>query len=336
MLLFTKRPLSLGSLAAAALLLGLFGLAQAPLQADEPELPNQPRVLITGFGPFGSHSINPSWEGARGVDGRVIEGHKVVAVRLPVDFREVFSQLPDLIKTHDPAVVIHFGVFATGPLLLERQARNKIGTLNDISGYHPVDGRIVADGPMMYSTRLPEAELLQGMPAAGFEMRPSEDAGAYVCEFTFYSELYFQDQLEKSSSAGFIHVSRMNQPLNQEQLTAAMSEAISIILKKRAADKSAREAAAEPEANPALASTNWESVSGNESPGLEASSAGLDSGVETSSASASHAALPEGSGGATAEATGSAESTDSKKPKRRSGVRTRGITGALRGSREPR
>lgn len=217
----------------------------------EDEAERQPVVLLTGFGPFGSHRRNPSWIGAKGVHGKTIEGHKVVSVELPVDFREVWQRVPELIKEHDPEVVIHFGVFRNGPLRFERQARNSIGTIDDVVGYHPEDGRVVEDGPMIYESRLPENELINQMPEAGFDMIASEDAGRYVCEFTFYTEIYFQEKLGKESSAGFIHVAPLNRPLSARKLKKAMAKAVEIVLKKRAANKAAAEVA---EINPSPSS----------------------------------------------------------------------------------
>lgn len=268
--------------------------------SEDPASP-QPVVLLTGFGPFGSHRTNPSWVGAKGVHGKVIEGHKVVSVELPVDYRKVWQRVPELIKEHDPAVVIHFGVFMNGPLRFERQARNSIGTLNDVAGYHPEDGRVVEDGPMMYESRLPEAELLKDMPEAGYEMVASEDAGRYVCEFTFFTEIYFQEKLGKSSSAGFIHVAPLNRPLSARKLKKAMRKAVEIILKKRAADKALE--AVPDEVAPSHSPTNAE----NDGAPTEASTgSGADSAAENNGSGAN-------SGGS-----------------RSSG----GIMGALRGRRE--
>ena len=270
----------------------------------------KPVVLLTGFGPFGSHTKNPSWVGAKGVHGKVIEGHKVVSVELPVDFRKVWQRVPELIKKHNPAVVIHFGVYWAGPLLFERQARNSIGTLNDIAGYHPEDGRVVEDGPMMYESRLPEAELIKQMPEAGFKIKPSEDAGRYVCEFTFYTEIYFQDKLSKSSSVGFIHVAPLNRPLSGKKLTKAIAKAVEIVLKKRAADKAAKTKADEdtPTSRPA----------------------GSENRTETGDTTASNSGSNPNGGASTATENG--EATPSGTGSTSSG----GILGALRGRKRPR
>ncbi len=42
------------------------------------------RILLTGFEPFLGRSVNPSWEAVRQLDGEVINGAWVRAVRVPV------------------------------------------------------------------------------------------------------------------------------------------------------------------------------------------------------------------------------------------------------------
>lgn len=266
-----------------------------PSTTEGEDLEEKPVVLLTGFGPFGSHRVNPSWVGAEGVDGRTIEGHKVVSVELPVDFREVWEQVPELLKKHKPAVVIHFGVFRNGPLRLERQARNSIGTLGDVVGYYPEDGRVVEDGPMMLETRLPEEALIKGMPEAGFDMVPSEDAGRYVCEFTFYTEIYFQEKLGQSASAGFVHVAPFNRPLSGEQLTEAMAKAVEIVLKQRAEDSaSENENSENPSSQPAPSTAESDNQASTENPAENSNSAGEETGGSTSSAGLTGALRGEG------------------------------------------
>ena len=45
-----------------------------------------PRVLVTGFEPFGGESVNPSWEVARALHGAQIAGAQVSALHLPCRF----------------------------------------------------------------------------------------------------------------------------------------------------------------------------------------------------------------------------------------------------------
>src|SRR5713226_486729 len=46
------------------------------------------RILLTGFDPFDGRSINPSWEAVRQLDGEVIAGAWVHAIKAPVVWRE--------------------------------------------------------------------------------------------------------------------------------------------------------------------------------------------------------------------------------------------------------
>jgi len=46
------------------------------------------RILLTGFEPFLGRSVNPSWEAVRQLDGEVISGAWVRAVRVPVVYEE--------------------------------------------------------------------------------------------------------------------------------------------------------------------------------------------------------------------------------------------------------
>jgi pyroglutamyl-peptidase len=237
------------------------------LSAQDPK----PSVLITGFGPFQNITVNPSWVGARQLDGEVIEGHEIVAVELPVDFRKVSAEIPLLIKKHNPQVVVHFGVYWPGDLRFEQRARNKIGRTRDVSGYYPEDRRVTKDGPMIYRSRLPESELMNDMPEAGYKMVSSDDAGRYVCEFTFYTQLYNQDKLGKDADAGFIHVAPLEQPLNSKQIGLAMREIIRICLKNRAKEKAeTTPLAAEPSSRPASrpANTNERDPAPVNSPGM--------------------------------------------------------------------
>jgi len=63
-----------------------------------------PRILLTGFEPFGGEAVNPSWEIARALDGWECEGHVVRAVRLSCVFGEALRELDAALETHAPAL----------------------------------------------------------------------------------------------------------------------------------------------------------------------------------------------------------------------------------------
>lgn len=212
------------------LLLSLFGaLLLAPTYAQ----PEAKQVLITGFGPWGWRDSNPSWEGAKLLEGEVIEGHTVVARQLEVDYRKVRDAIPKLLaEVKSPAVVIHFGVGGSR-FEFERKARNKAHWSDDDSGYAPEDGRVTHDGAMIYSSGLPEKKIKKALKNHEPPMKTSTDAGAYLCEFTFYLEMYHQDKGSIGSDAGFIHVPYMNNTVTAELIAGVMRTSIRATLLER-------------------------------------------------------------------------------------------------------
>lgn len=205
-----------------------------------------PVVLLTGFKPWGTRTHNPSWEGVKLLEGEMIEGHLVRTTELAVDYREVDREVPKIVgSVPQPAAVIHFGVAGSPQLRLDRKAHNQAGWHRDDGGYAPVDGRVAEDGPMIYTSELPEQEILTGMEEAGHDIRTSDNAGSYLCEYTFYTGLYHREKLNQRSAAGFIHVPyfRTREPaVNGETLAAQMRELVAIVLRKRKADAAAAQA----------------------------------------------------------------------------------------------
>lgn len=107
-----------------------------PLVAAEPAVMaasrKEPTLLITGFGPFGSYSRNPSWEVAKSVE---VDGVNIVREYLPVEYEEVEKRVPDLWKKYQPDLVIHCGVsgIAVG-LTIEKVAACGLYTREDVKG----------------------------------------------------------------------------------------------------------------------------------------------------------------------------------------------------------
>ena len=237
--LYTSGMSRSALLSASLLLLALSSAASAQ---------DDPVVLITGFTPWGSRTHNPSWEGAKLLEGEMIEGHLVRTTELEVDYRAVSREVPKFVgSVPQPAAVIHFGVAGSPTLRLERRAHNQASWHRDDGGYAPVDNRVAEDGPMIYTSELPEAEILEGMAEAGHQIRTSDNAGSYLCEFTFYTGLYHREKLGQTSAAGFIHVPYFRTrepPVNAETLAVEMRELIAIVLRKRKVDADIAQAAA--------------------------------------------------------------------------------------------
>jgi pyroglutamyl-peptidase len=170
------------------------------------------RVLLTGFEPFASASLNPSEQIVNVLKAREIDGVELHTAVLPVVFTESSELLRHLIKLHSPDVVICLGQ-AEGrrEISFERVAINlDDARLADNAGRTVTDQPIVEGGPAAAFTTLPVKEMVAAVRAEGIAAGLSTTAGTFVCNHIFYA---MQHALaETSVLSGFIHV-----PLMAEQ-----------------------------------------------------------------------------------------------------------------------
>ncbi|MCA0325037.1 MAG: pyroglutamyl-peptidase I [Proteobacteria bacterium] len=175
-----------------------------------------PRVLLTGFDPFGGDPINPSWRIAQALHRRQIAGHHVQAAQLPTVFGDALARLHELLQAHPPALVICLGLAAgRGALSLERIAINvNDARIADNAGAQPIDTPVVPGGPAAYFSTLPIKAMRQAILAAGIPAEVSQTAGTFVCNHVFYGLMHRLASVRALSRTrgGFIHV-----PLLPEQ-----------------------------------------------------------------------------------------------------------------------
>jgi pyroglutamyl-peptidase len=167
-------------------------------------------VLVTGFDPFGGGADNPSRLAARALDGRDIQGHRIVGASLPTVFDEAIDTLRELLLAHKPSLVVCTGQ-AGGrvAMSLERVAINvNDARIPDNAGAQPVDTPVVHDAPAAYFTTLPIKAMLAALLDAGIAAEVSQTAGTFVCNHVFYGlmhELATRPELAHTRG-GFIHV----------------------------------------------------------------------------------------------------------------------------------
>jgi len=169
--------------------------------------PSLPRILLTGFDPFGGESINPSWEAVRALHGKRIGGHLVVARQLPTEFAASLRLLKAAEREVRPAILL--GVGQAGgrqQLSLERVAINvQDARIPDNAGAQPIDEPVIADGPAAYFSTLPIKAMLAALHAAGLPAEISQSAGTYVCNHIAYAMLHLASK-RRGVRAGFIHI----------------------------------------------------------------------------------------------------------------------------------
>ena len=167
-------------------------------------------VLLTGFDAFGGEAINPSWLIAQTLNGEILQGHLVVAAQLPTEFAASDKLLADLLRQHQPALVLCIGL-AGGreSFSLERIAINiQDARIADNIGAQPIDVPVVKSGPAAYFSTLPIKAMLQALTAANIPAEVSQTAGTFVCNHVFYTLMHVLKKQGSIADArgGFIHV----------------------------------------------------------------------------------------------------------------------------------
>ena len=167
---------------------------------------HEPAILLTGFAPFGGEDVNPSWDAVARLDGELLEGHRIVARRLPVEFGASLEALRAAVRETEPVLVLCVGqAGGRAQLSLERVAINvDDARIPDNAGASPIDAPIVADGPAAYFATLPIKAMLAALREAGIPAEVSQTAGTYVCNHVFYGLMHaLQDA---GIRGGFLHI----------------------------------------------------------------------------------------------------------------------------------
>jgi pyroglutamyl-peptidase len=166
-----------------------------------------PRILLTGFDPFGGETINPSWEAARALHGRRIGGHRVVARQIPTEFAASLRLLKAALRETAPAIVLGVGqAGGRAQLSLERVAINlQDARIPDNAGAQPIDEPVIAGAPAAYFSTLPLKAMLAALHEAGVPAALSQTAGTYVCNHLAYAMLHWTAR-KRGVRAGFIHI----------------------------------------------------------------------------------------------------------------------------------
>ena len=168
-------------------------------------------VLVTGFEPFDKAALNPSWEIARALDGRVLAGGaRVVAVQLPCVFGDALAALDAALAQHQPTVVIALGLAGGRTALsIERVAINvDDARIADNAGKQPIDAAVVAQAPVAYFARLPIKHAVDAVRKAGVPAEVSNTAGTFVCNHVFYGLMHRLHTVPALAQVrgGFVHV----------------------------------------------------------------------------------------------------------------------------------
>ena len=168
----------------------------------------EPVILVTGFEPFGGHTVNPSEELAKALDGRRIGGCAVAGAVLPVHHADASTRVSLLLAELAPLAVVHLGLAeGRARIALERVALNVMDyRIPDNAGYRAEGEPCEPEGPAAYFSTLPLPEILLALGLEGIPAYISSSAGTYLCNQTLYRTLHEIVMREHAARAGFIHL----------------------------------------------------------------------------------------------------------------------------------
>ena len=165
-----------------------------------------PRILLTGFEPFGGDLVNPSALVCQALHGQRVGHATVQAVELPCVFGRALQVLDEALAATSPVLVLALGLAAgRAEISVERVAINvDDARIPDNAGAQPVDVPVVADGPAAWFSTLPVKAIVAALRQVGLPAAVSQTAGTFVCNHVFYG---LQHRLAGSGvRSGFIHV----------------------------------------------------------------------------------------------------------------------------------
>ena len=124
------------------------------------------KILVTGFDPFGSESVNPAYEAVKLLPD-IIAGAQLIKLEIPTIFTKSIQVVKDAVKTHHPDMVINVGqAGGRACVSVEKVAINLAeARIADNAGYEPHDELLEADGPVAYFSTLPVTKMVQNVKA---------------------------------------------------------------------------------------------------------------------------------------------------------------------------
>ncbi len=169
------------------------------------------RILLTGFEPFLGRSVNPSWEAVRQLDGEVIAGAWVRAVRLPVGYRESVRVIAEELE-REPVDALIVGGLAYGRAAVNVEAlAHAVGDVPwsaDNAGTTLANEHSDGDpsGPDALLATAPVRAIAGALNAVGIPAVVSWDGGAYVSNATLYGALRYARERMPALRATYLHV----------------------------------------------------------------------------------------------------------------------------------
>ena len=151
----------------------------------------KPRILVTGFTAFSTHSANISQSIMEEISNSGLDGLDVETMLLTVDENGSKAVARELSAGAEFQVILHLGFSADSERIrMEMYGRNEFRmALPDNSGRLVKHGRIIDHAPGRIQTNASPRVLDEEFDNAS-DVIWSEDAGGYVCNETYFRTLF--------------------------------------------------------------------------------------------------------------------------------------------------
>ena len=167
-----------------------------------------PRILITGFEPFGGATVNPASLAVQKLENITRGSVQVITREIPTVFVKSAQAVQDAISALSPDAVISVGQAGGTPgIRVERVALNlDDARIPDNEENCPGDSPIDPAGPVAYWSTIPVRDVVDAIQMKGIPAFISYSAGTFVCNHVFYSTCNFVAMKHMPIKVGFIHV----------------------------------------------------------------------------------------------------------------------------------
>jgi pyroglutamyl-peptidase len=155
------------------------------------------KILVTGFGPFGHNTSNPSSSSLETLGCG--DDNIIICTNIEVSCKAVDNYLSSIDASN---MRIHLGLNEDAKkFYIEQFAYNqKNFPIPDMDGLRPAGETIDVNGPNKQETSIDIHALLSHLVKMDFQVEISDDPGRYVCNYMYYKSL------NKKRNAIFVHV----------------------------------------------------------------------------------------------------------------------------------
>lgn len=186
------------------------------------------KILVTGFGPFSSHTNNPTEHLAKALDGQIAGDYKIHGRVLPVSHKDMPLELSKRMLETRPDAVLGIGLAADRTEITpELVAINYFHSQEpDNDGETILERKLYPQGPPAYFCTFPARQIAEALQQKEIPARVSTTAGTFVCNQNMYELGKRFDNPDKKTPWGFIHVPAN---LTQDVLAEAVRTAVKLM-----------------------------------------------------------------------------------------------------------